>query len=69
MTRAPEDQKSWNGLRGRLTADTIRARCKVWEKASYYIAGPPAMADAMKETLNALNIPPDRVRIELFAGA
>jgi len=69
MTRAPEDPKKWSGLRGRLTADTIKARCPVWEKASYCIAGPPAMADAMKETLNALNIPADRVRIELFAGA
>ena len=69
MTRAPEDPKKWSGPRGRLTAETIKARCPVWEKASYCIAGPPAMADAMKETLNDLKIPADRVKIELFAGA
>jgi ferredoxin-NADP reductase len=69
MTRAPEDPKIWNGLRGRLTADSIKARCPVWEKASYFIAGPPTMADAMKETLNTLDIPADRIKMELFTGA
>jgi ferredoxin-NADP reductase len=69
MTRAPEDPEAWSGLRGRLTADIVKARCPVWEKASYYIAGPPAMADAMKETLNSLGIPADRVKVELFSGA
>jgi ferredoxin-NADP reductase len=69
MTRAPEDPKAWNGLRGRLNADTIKSHCPVWEKATYYIAGPPAMADTMKEILTALAIPPDRIKIELFVGA
>lgn len=69
MTRAPEDAKTWSGLRGRLTADTIRSRCAVWEEASYYIAGPPAMAGTMKETLDSLGIPADRIKVELFAGA
>ncbi len=69
MTRAPEDPKAWTGLRGRLSADTIKARCPVWEKAVYYIAGPPAMADTMKEILGTLTIPAERIKIELFAGA
>ncbi len=69
MTRAPEDPKAWSGPRGRLTADTIQARCPVWEKAFYYIAGPPAMADAMKQSLGDLNVPAGRMKIELFAGA
>lgn len=69
MTRAPEDPKIWSGPRGRLTSDAIRSGCTDWEKASYFIAGPPAMADAMKETLNGLSIPAERVKIELFAGA
>jgi len=69
MTRAPEDPKIWSGPRGRLTADAVRAGCPAWGKASYFIAGPPAMAEAMQESLNALNIPGDRVKVELFAGA
>jgi ferredoxin-NADP reductase len=69
MTRAPEDPKAWDGPRGRLTAETIKALCPAWKAASYCIAGPPAMADAMKETLKTLDIPDGRVKVELFAGA
>ena len=69
MTRAPEDPTIWSGLRGRLSADTIKARCTVWDKATYYIAGPPAMADTMKEILGALSVPTERIKVELFAGA
>ncbi|MCK9227443.1 MAG: FAD-dependent oxidoreductase [Syntrophorhabdaceae bacterium] len=66
MTRAPED---WTGLRGRLDAQTIKEHCPVWEKAVYYVAGPPVMADAMKQTLATMNVPADRIKVELFAGA
>jgi len=69
MTRAPEDPKIWNGLRGRLSTDIIKTHCPVWERAVYYLAGPPAMADTMKEMLNALGVPADRIKVELFAGA
>ena len=69
MTRAPEDPASWTGLRGRLGAETIKERCPVWEKANYYVAGPPVMADAMKQTLVTMNLPADRIKVELFAGA
>jgi ferredoxin-NADP reductase len=69
MTRAPEDPASWTGLRGRLSAETIKERCTVWEKALYFIAGPPVMADAMKQTLVTMNVPADRIKVELFAGA
>jgi len=69
MTRAPEDPASWTGLRGRLDAKTIKERCPVWEKAIYYVAGPPVMADAMKQTLVTMNVPDNRIKVELFAGA
>lgn len=68
MTRV-EDPGKWSGLTGRLNADMIKGQCEAWERAEYYIAGPPAMADAMKQTLLAMNIPPMRIKIELFAGA
>ncbi len=67
MTRV-DDPKRWSGLRGRLNAEMIKEGCADWERALYYIAGPPAMAEAMKQTLEALAIPPARVRIELFVG-
>jgi len=67
MTRV-EDPKKWSGLSGRLTGEMVKAGCAAWESAQYYIAGPPAMTDAMKQTLDAMGIPAARVKIELFAG-
>jgi ferredoxin-NADP reductase len=46
----------------------IKRQCAAWESAEYYIAGPPVMADAMKQTLEELHIPQGRIKIELFAG-
>lgn len=68
MTRAPEDS-AWTGLRRRLDAEVIKEGCPVWEKALYYVAGPPVMVDAMKQTLVGMNVPADRIKAELFAGA
>ncbi len=68
MTRV-EDPGKWASLTGRLNADVIKDKCKTWDSARYYIAGPPAMADAMKQTLVGMDIPSARIKIELFAGA
>jgi len=67
MTRA-EAGSNWKGLTGRLSPDMIRNACKDWERASYYVVGPPNMAEAMKQTLNDMSIPPERIKVELFAG-
>ena len=68
MTRLAEDPARWSGLTGRLSAAMIKGQCAAWESAEYYIAGPPVMADAMKQTLEELHIPQGRIKIELFAG-
>jgi len=67
MTRV-EDPAKWSGLTGRLSAETIKAQCATWEAAMYYIAGPPAMADAMKQTLDTMGIPSGRIKMEIFSG-
>lgn len=69
MTRAPEDPASWTGLRGRLDEGVIKEHCPVWKNAVYYVAGPPVMADAMGQTIAAMDVPADRIKIEVFAGA
>ena len=67
MTKAAEGS-GWQGLSGRLGSDMIRGRLSAWESAAYYIVGPPAMADAMKKTLDEMGIPAERIKMELFAG-
>lgn len=68
MTRARESSGEWSGLTGRLSADMIKKGCDAWESAEYYIAGPPVMADAMKQTLSEIHIPQERIKIEIFTG-
>jgi ferredoxin-NADP reductase len=68
MTRVAEDPKKWSGPTGRLSAAMIKGYCATWGSAEYYIAGPPVMADAMKQTLEEMHIPQERIKIELFAG-
>jgi ferredoxin-NADP reductase len=68
MTRVAEGPARWSGLTGRLSAETIKGQCAAWESAEYYIAGPPVMADAMKQTLEEMHVPQGRIKIELFAG-
>ncbi len=69
MTRAGDDPRKWTGLTGRLSAEMLQGHLQRWREAQYYIAGPPAMADAMKKTLEGMEVPGSRIRIELFAGA
>ena len=69
MTRVKEEPARWNGLTGRLGVGMIKGQCAAWESAEYYIAGPPVMADAMKQTLEEMHVPQGRIKIELFAGA
>jgi ferredoxin-NADP reductase len=68
MTRAREDRSRWSGLTTRVNADMIKEGCKSWETAAYYIAGPPGMTTALSQTLQGMNIPPERIKTELFAG-
>jgi ferredoxin-NADP reductase len=68
MTRVGEDRSRWSGLTGRVNPEMIREGCKEWERAAYYIAGPPGMSSALNQTLQGMNISPERIQTELFAG-
>ena len=68
MTRIESPSANWSGLTGRLSPSMIKDNCKAWQDALYYIAGPPAMVDSMKEMLKGINIPPERIKIESFGG-
>ncbi len=68
MTRVGEDKSRWSGLTGRVTPDMIKEGCKEWDRAAYFIAGPPGMTSALNQTLQGMNIPSERIKTELFAG-
>ncbi len=68
MTRAGEDRKRWDGLTGRISPQMIQESCKDCPGALYYTAGPPNMADGMRQLLEEMGIPSARIKVERFAG-
>jgi len=68
MTRMQESSVRWPGLTGRIDASMIEEHCRDWRDSVFYIAGPPAMVDSMKETLQEMHIKPDHMHIERFTG-
>lgn len=68
MTRIVEGRSKWSGLTGRINPEMIRKGCEEWMDAAYFIVGPPPMVTATKEILEGMNIPADRITVELFAG-
>lgn len=68
MTRLRESSKGWTGLTTRISPEMIKDECRAWESAIYYIVGPPPMAAGMKQLLQGMDIPPSRMKMELFSG-
>jgi ferredoxin-NADP reductase len=68
MTKIEGSSGKWSGLRERISSSMIKNGFGEWRNAIYYIAGPPVMVESMEEILKGMNIQPDRIRIERFAG-
>jgi ferredoxin-NADP reductase len=61
-------QPGWSGETGLITADLVRRHCDPFDGWHWFVAGPPAMADAMRVVVADLSLPPERVSTELFTG-
>ena len=68
MTRIQESAVRWPGLTGRIDASMIEEHCRDWRDSVFYLAGPPAMVDSMKEILKEMHISNERMHIEKFSG-
>jgi ferredoxin-NADP reductase len=58
----------WDGDRGFVTADIVRRHCDPLDGRHWFVAGPPAMVQAMETVVADLGLPPERVSWELFSG-
>lgn len=59
----------WFGLKGFLTADTVKKQVMKHDRGmtnEFYICGPGAMMDTVKNGLLEMNIPKDSIHIEYF---
>jgi ferredoxin-NADP reductase len=64
LTREPD----WNGLKGHINADMIKAQMPDYKERVFYICGPPSLNEAMKKALEGLNLREDQVKLEDFTG-
>lgn len=60
--------EKWMGEVGFICGDMVKRHCNGWERALYYLAGPPAMVEAMKKMVQDFGIPQTQMKIEKFTG-
>jgi ferredoxin-NADP reductase len=68
VTRPDAPAAGWKGLTGRLSPDMIKQGCRDWTAALYYLSGPPAMVEGLKNMLEEMGIVRDRVKREIWTG-
>ena len=59
---------SWNGCTGFITEALVRKEIPDYLERQFYVCGPPAMVEALKKIVVALNIPEEHLVLENFAG-
>lgn len=67
-TLTDSEDTSWRYERGRIGDEMIRKYVPDVVGSIYYVAGPPAMVEAMREVLDGLGVSSDNVSSEDFAG-
>lgn len=66
VTRA--DEHEWTGLRGRITGDLLRKYVSHLNDRLTYICGPESMLEPMREVVQSLGVPADRIKSEAFVS-
>jgi ferredoxin-NADP reductase len=68
MTEMSKSKKAWKGETVLIDKEMLSRHLGVLQGPIYYIAGPPAMVTAMRETLVSAGVEEDDIRSEEFAG-
>lgn len=68
MSKMVKSKRPWNGETGYIDKAMLARFVPEVAAPIYYIAGPPAMVTAMKETLIGAGVNEDDIRFEDFAG-
>lgn len=68
LTAQDQVPESWQGEKGRISADMIKKYAEKIEESLFYIAGPPPMVSAMIEMVVAMGIENSRIKKENFIG-
>lgn len=58
----------WRGRTGFINSQIVTEVMPDYRERLFYVSGPPRMVLALKEQLEALEIPPGRIRLDSFTG-
>lgn len=59
---------SWRGKVGRIDAAMIRQEVPDYRSALFYVSGPNAMVDGIKDALHRLHVPASHIKTDYFSG-
>lgn len=59
---------SWRGQQGRITPDMIADRIPDYKERLFYISGPLAMVDAVRQSLHQLGVAEHQMKTDYFPG-
>ena len=68
MTLMSSSSQPWTGWQGLIDAALVKRASAELTKPIYYLAGPPGMVEAMRQTLNDADVNDDDIRSEEFYG-
>ncbi|MGQ0656784.1 MAG: ferredoxin--NADP reductase [Chromatiales bacterium] len=68
MTEMNKSSQPWEGETGLIDEDLVKKVGGDLSAPIYYLAGPPAMVDAMRQALNRAGVNDDDIRSEEFYG-
>jgi ferredoxin-NADP reductase len=68
LTRVAGNGGTWRGQRGHISSQMISAHLGMLRGPIYYLAGPPMMVAAARQTLSECGVDEDDIRTEEFAG-
>jgi glycine betaine catabolism B len=68
VTKPEESQEQWQGLIGRIDENLISKLTTNYQSPTFWLCGPPPMVTAMEETLEKLQIPQEKIKVEKMTG-
>jgi ferredoxin-NADP reductase len=68
LTRTDKNYRGWKGETGHFSSQMLLTHVGILRGPIYYIAGPPTMVAAARQTLGEVGVDEDDIRTEEFAG-
>jgi ferredoxin-NADP reductase len=68
LTRMANNDGGWKGKTGHISAEMLLTQVGVVRGPIYYVAGPPTMVAAARQTLSEVGVDEDDIRTEEFSG-